>query len=319
MQTSLRNIYSFPSSRWAFNGHIHTIARSLLGDTNQPAVERIEIPTPDNDFLEIDCANISNSSAVVVLFHGLEGSSRRYYIIELMKELVNEGYSVVAVNFRSCGDKMNNRPRFYHSGETKDYETVFSWVQETYSYNKIAAVGFSLGGNALVKSLGEKGQSHPADVSVAISVPYDLRLGSLRLSKGFHRVYEYRFLRTLKKKLALKRYYFPDIPTFDGSTLYEFDDQVTAPVHGFKNADNYYKICSARQFIDKIETPTLLIHSKEDPICPIEAMPVDKINENEFTDYIITNKGGHVGFWSNPNGWINYAIRKFIRDKLRNV
>ncbi|NGP89142.1 YheT family hydrolase [Fodinibius halophilus] len=315
MQTTLDNLFSFPSTVWACNGHIHTIARSLLGDTTIPRVERVEITTPDDDFLEIDCAINKESNSIIVLFHGLEGSSRRYYIVELMKELIEEQHSVVAVNFRSCGHKMNRRPRFYHSGETDDYKTVFSWLQKRYPDKQIGAVGFSLGGNALVKSLGEMGNSHPADVAVAVSVPYDLRLGSLLLSKGFHRIYEYRFLQTLQKKLATKRTAYPDLPEFNGATLYDFDDQVTAPVHGFNDADDYYKRCSGRRFIHDIQTPTLLIHSREDPLCPIEAMPIDKINDNGFTDYIITDRGGHVGFWSNPRGWLNYAIRTFISRK----
>ncbi len=316
MKTNLQYIVSFPSARWCFNGHIHTIACSLLGDTDPPPVERIEIPTPDDDFLELDCATSADSESVVVLFHGLEGSSERYYIVSLMKELLEEDYSVVAVNFRSCGSRLNNQPRFYHSGETGDYATVFNWVTKKYPDQKIAAVGFSLGGNALVKSLAEEGGPHPVDTAVAVSVPYDLRLGSLMLSKGIRRVYGYRFLRTLRKKLELKRQEFPDLPAFSGSTIYEFDDQVTAPIHCFKGADDYYERCSARQFVEEIETPTLLIHSREDPLCPIEAMPVDKVIANPQTDFIITDKGGHVGFRSRPKRWLNYAIRTYLKKQL---
>lgn len=316
METNLRHIIPFPSSRWGINGHVHTIACSLFGDTNPPPVNRVEIPTPDNDFLELDCAINTDSEAIIVLFHGLEGSSRRYYMVELMKELIEENYSVVAVNFRSCGSKMNKQPRFYHSGETGDYATVFNWIQEQYPDQKMGAVGFSLGGNALVKFLVEENRSHSLETAVAVSVPYDLRLGSILLSTGFHRVYEYRFLRTLRQKLEIKRETYPDLPSFSGSTLYEFDDQVTAPVHGFDGAEDYYEQCSARRFVQHIQTPILLIHSREDPICPVQAMPVAKIFDNSFTDYIITEKGGHVGFWSKPRGWLNYAIRNYLSDQL---
>lgn len=317
METNLRHIPAFPSPQWCFNGHVHTIVRSLFGDTDPPSqMERVEIPTPDDDFLELECSIHSSSKAVVVLFHGLEGSSRRYYMVELAKELLEENYSVVAVNFRSCGTKMNNRPRFYHSGETADYATVFRWVKKQCPDKKMAAVGFSLGGNALIKSLAEEGESHPLDAAVAISVPYDLRLGSLRLSKGFHRVYEYRFLRMLRDKLERKRREFPEIPEFNGSTIYEFDDQVTAPVHGFAGADDYYKRCSSRRFIDGIKTSTLLVHSREDPLCPIQAMPVARIFEHPYTDYIVTEKGGHVGFRSRPKGWLNYIVRLYLGKRL---
>lgn len=317
METNLRRLTPLPSPRWVFNGHVHTIARSFLGDSTLPdSAKRMEIPTPDNDFLELDIAETEYSEAVIALFHGLEGSTKRYYIAELMKELIEENYTVVAVNFRSCGSKMNKQPRFYHSGETSDYATVFEWVKTRYPDKKMGAVGFSLGGNALLKSLAEEGKNHPLDAAVAISVPYDLRLGSIRLSKGFHKVYEFEFLRTLKKKLEIKRKHHNNLPAFSGSTLYEFDDQVTAPIHGFENADDYYERCSARRFINDIQTRTLLVHSKEDPLCPIEAMPVAKIFDNNYTDYIITERGGHVGFWSTPKGWLNYVIRKYLADHM---
>lgn len=317
MKTNLRHVPSFISPRWCFNGHMHTIARSLTGDTEQPPVKRIEIPTPDDDFLELDCAIESNSDHIIALFHGLEGSTDRYYMVEAMKKLRGKGFSVIGVNFRSCGSKMNRQPRFYHSGETNDYRTVFNWISQNYPHKKVGAVGFSLGANALVKYLAEEQNSTPIEAAVAVSVPYDLRLGSILLSNGFHRVYEYRFMRTLRDKLDQKRQQFPDMPTFSGSTLYEFDDQITAPIHGFNSADNYYEQCSARRFVDDIQTDTLFIHSREDPLCPVEAMPLAKLNSNEYTDYIITNKGGHVGFWSKPSGWLQFVIENYLSSNLR--
>lgn len=316
MKTNLRHVPHFRSPRWCFNGHVHTIYRSLTGDTDLPKVKRIEIPTPDDDFLELDCAIQPNSDATIALFHGLEGSTERYYMVETMKKLLKSGFSVVGVNFRSCGSRMNNRPRFYHSGETNDYATVFNWITEHYPNQKLGAVGFSLGGNALVKFMGETNDSSPLEAAVAVSVPYDLRLGSILLSKGFHRIYEYRFLRTLKKKLEIKRQQFPDLPAFSGTTIYEFDDQVTAIIHGFEGAEDYYEQCSARRFVENIKTDTLFIHSREDPLCPIEAMPIAKINQNTFTDYIITEEGGHVGFRSNPSGWLNFVIENYLSSNI---
>jgi predicted alpha/beta-fold hydrolase len=234
-----------------------------------------------------------------------------------MKMLLANNLSVVAVNFRSCGSRLNNQPRFYHSGETSDYQTIFSWIRKNYPDKKMGAVGFSLGGNALIKYLAEQNDSSPLDAAVAISVPYDLRLGSILLSKGFHRVYEYRFLKTLKEKLQKKRCRYPDLPNFSGSTLYDFDDQVTAPLHGFADAEAYYGQCSARNFLPEIKTNTLLIHSREDPLCPIESMPVAKLNDNPFTDYIITQQGGHVGFWSKPRGWLNFIIQNYLSSNIK--
>lgn len=316
MRTNLRHVPSFKSPSWCFNGHIHTIARSLYGDTNPPPAERVEIVTPDDDFLELDVHIQPNSDSIIALFHGLEGSSERYYIIELAKRLIQKGYSIVAVNFRGCGLRLNNQPRFYHSGETQDYQTVFNWIAKQHPNKKIGAVGFSLGGNALTKFLGEKHQESPVQTAVSVSVPYDLRLGSIMMSKGFRRIYEYRFLRTLQQKLKKKREKYPTLPTFSGSSLYEFDDQVTAPVHNFEDAEDYYHQCSAQQFIQNIKTHTLFIHSSEDPICPIEAMPIAKMNQNKYTDYIVTQKGGHVGFWSKPSGWLNFVIENYLSSNL---
>lgn len=154
------------------------------------------------------------------------------------------------------------------------------------------------------------------EAAVAVSVPYDLQLGALLLSRRFHRIYEYRFLRTLRKKLNLKRQTFPNLPTFSGSSIYEFDDQVTSAIHGFKDADDYYEQCSGRRFVEHIKTDTLLIHSRQDPLCPIEAMPIAKINQNKFTDYIITEEGGHVGFWSKPRGWLNFVIENYLSSNI---
>lgn len=316
MKTNLRHVPRFIAPRWCFNGHIHTIARSLVGDTTPPPVKRKEIPTPDGDFLEVDCAIQPDSKAIITLFHGLEGSTQRYYMIEIMKRLIRKGFSVVGVNFRSCGSKINNKPRFYHSGETDDYKTVFRWIKEHYPNQKMGAVGFSLGGNALVKYLAEQDYNNQLEIAVAVSVPYDLRLGAILLSKGFRRIYNYYFLRTLRKKLEEKRQQYPDLPSFSGSTIYEFDDQVTAQIHGFNDAEDYYEQCSARRFVGDVKTNTLFIHSREDPLCPIEAMPVATINQNEFTDYIITDQGGHVGFWSKPRGWLNFVIENYLSSNV---
>lgn len=310
----MQNEVSFKSAPWCFNGHAHTILCSLLFESPYLHSEKLTIDTPDNDFLEIDVVNIGKGKPVVVLFHGLEGHSRRFYITQLASHLIERGFSTVAVNFRSCGEKMNRKRKFYHSGETDDLETVFSWVQKHFPTSTMYAAGFSLGGSALLNYLKKHGTNHPLKAISTISTPFDLRKGSLNLEMGFNRLYSILFLDTLERKLTEKRARFPDLPSFRGTTLYEFDDQITGPMHGFEGADDYYYQCSSAFFIDQIKTDTLVIHSREDPMCPFKWTPAQQIEQNTNISAYFTKQGGHVGFWSLPNGWINKKIADYFSD-----
>lgn len=298
---------------WAPEVHTQTVIASFT-ETKDPDSERIEIPTPDNDFLELEVVDLKNEKPIIALFHGLEGSSQRHYIRNLMSDLRQVGYSSVALNFRSCGTKMNLQKRMYHSGETEDYKTLFSWIAEYFPNSEIYAVGFSLGGNALVKSLGELGNNHPAKKAVAVSTPYDLKGGSLRMDKGFNKVYQKRFLYTLSEKADMKRKHFPDFPKFTGSSVYDFDDQVTAPVHGFEGADDYYEQCSSKHFYKRVQKPLLVIHSKADSLCPLEFAPFEDLESNKFIRTLFTESGGHVGFISQKRGWLNRTMIKWLNS-----
>ncbi|MDZ7692485.1 MAG: alpha/beta fold hydrolase [Balneolaceae bacterium] len=316
LKTDLRDIPNYSGPSWCLNGHFHTIGCSLLSKQRDPYHKRMEISTPDDDFLDLDIYKVSSQRPVVVLFHGLEGSSKRYYITELAHILAKNNYSVVGVNFRGCSGRLNRQPRFYHSGETQDLMTVFRWVKERFPEAPIGSVGFSLGGNALLKSLGEERASHPVRVAVGVSIPYDLALGAQNISSGFNRVYEYNFVRTMKRKLEEKRERYPELPKFTGNTLYDFDEQVTAPLHGFSGADEYYAICSSSRFLSDIKKPSLLIHSLDDPICPPGMIPKEKIEANTNLSYAFTEEGGHVGFWSDPPGWLNRTIVNFLEQNF---
>lgn len=308
------SILPLNSAWWAFNGHIHTVVSSQFAQIKSVDCKRIEIETPDDDFLEIDVAKVSNEKAVVALFHGLEGSSERFYIRNLTFSLNAAGFSCVALNFRGCGSRINRQKRFYHSGETSDYETLFKWVSNEFPNSEINSVGFSLGGNAMIKYLGENGANHPVQKAVAVSPPYDLKLGSYNLQKGFNRIYEYRFIRTLRIKLAQKRLMYPDLPEFKGSTIFDFDDQVTAPVHGFKNAVHYYDTCSSKNFLESVSIPLMLIHSKKDTLTPLSFAPFDIIEKNPLIESIFTENGGHVGFLSSPPNWLNQTIVTWLNQ-----
>lgn len=310
------NHIPFFSAPWCFNGHAHTILCSLLFESPALHSRRISIPTPDDDFLDIDYLESIKTRGLVILFHGLEGNSRRYYITQLAQHLHRSGYHVIAFNFRGCSGRINHQMKFYHSGETDDLETLFEWISKEFPGLPLFAVGFSLGASALLNYLKKNGPHHPVRSAVAISTPFNLKKGSLNLNCGFNKIYTRSFLQSLIEKLDRKRIRYPDLPKFNGSTLYEFDDAVTAPLHGFSGADDYYSSCSSAFFIDQIKTPTLVIHSKEDPLCPFRWTPVDEIRANTTMDACYPERGGHVGFWSLPPGWLNRVVYNYITTQL---
>ncbi|MFO7846702.1 MAG: alpha/beta fold hydrolase [Balneolaceae bacterium] len=302
----------FSSAPWCFNGHAHTILCSQLFKPVPLPFSRRSVPTPDGDFLNIDLLHADPSAPFVVLLHGLEGSTGRYYMRNLAHHLWQLGFNIAAVNFRSCGGELNKTRRFYHSGEYKDIATVCSWLDSSYKRPLQFAVGFSLGGSALLNYLHHKKNKSRIRMFSAVSVPYDLYRGSVNLQKGFNRIYDYNFLLSLKQKLAGKRERFPDLPEFTGSTLFDFDDQITGPIHGFSGAEEYYRVCSSANFMDQIQTPGLLIHSREDPLCPFAYTPVKDILANPLLSTSFTDRGGHVGFWSLPPGWLNRTIASYF-------
>jgi predicted alpha/beta-fold hydrolase len=303
---------SFSSAPWCFNGHAHTVLCSLLFQSPHVSYKRVQIDTPDNDFLDIDYTEGENQKPVVIIFHGLEGHSNRYYVTQLAKHLHQRGFTVVAPNFRSCGGTLNRTKKFYHSGEIEDLQTIIGWVNREFPNRAIHAAGFSLGASALLNYLKEHKTHHPLRSIVAISTPFDLKRGSINLEKGFNKIYSIRFLKTLAQKLREKKKTHPDLPDFNGSTIYEFDDQITAEIYGFDGADDYYHRCSSGLFMDQIQTSTLVIHSREDPICPFQWTPIDTIRKNPNLAECFTDQGGHVGFWSLPPGWLNKTVGDFI-------
>jgi predicted alpha/beta-fold hydrolase len=302
----------FDSAPWCLNGHMHTIFCSLLFEPPGSDYERLEISTPDDDFLQIDVYEVRGSKKVVLLLHGLEGHSRRYYVSQLAAHLNRRGISAAAMNYRSCGDKMNRKKKFYHSGETEDLETTLEWLLKRFAGQSVHMAGFSLGASSLLNFLRKNKTDHPVKSAAAVSTPFELRKGSLNLEKGFNRLYTYQFLVSLKKKLEQKKEAYPELPEFNGSTLYDFDDKVTAPIHGFRDADHYYESCSSAFFMDRIKTPLLVIHSKEDPMCPYKWVPVKDIFDNTVIDSCFTSRGGHVGFWSLPPGWLSKVITDYF-------
>ena len=303
---------NFTPPIWCKGGHRQTILSNLLRPAVDIGADRIRINTPDQDFLDMDLKVHENSEKVAILFHGLEGSSKRYYITRFARVLYQNGYSIVAVNFRSCSGDMNRKRRFYHSGEIDDLDTAFQWTVENFQNCRLFAAGYSLGASCLLNYLRRYQTAHPLQAVAAISTPFDLKKGSLNLDSGFNRIYNLYFLRSLAEKAKIKRMKYPDIPEFTGKTLYEFDDQITAPLHGFEDADDYYETCSSAFFMHQIQSPVLIIHSKHDPLCPLEYTPVDEIRKNRNLEPCFVDKGGHVGFWSKSGHWLERNILKYF-------
>ena len=290
------------------NKHLQTIIPALFRKV-ELSYEREVLTTPDNDFLEVDWIK-THSLKLAVLFHGLEGNSNSQYIRGLAKVLSKVGFDVLCVNFRGCGGRPNKKLNSYHSGQTDDYKFIFNHLKNNHQYEKIYAVGFSLGGNALLKYLGETNENSLVDKVVAVSVPVDLKSSAITLSKGFNKhVYLRRFLRRLKQKVSEKEMMFPDAmeygKTYQAQNFEEFDDVFTAPVHGFNNAEEYWAKCSSKQFIKDINVDTIIINALNDPFLPKECYPFDECNLNENVTLLTPKQGGHVGFPKIVDG-LNY-------------
>ncbi len=253
--------------------------------------------TEDGDFIDYDMTPQSSEN-LVIISHGLEGNSERPYVVGMMRELIRRDFDVVAWNFRSCSAEMNRKLIMYHSGATYDLRALINEVSGNYS--NIFLIGFSLGGNLTLKFLGEGNLDKKVKGGTAICAPLDLLSGSLNLSKGWNRLYEMRFLRSLKKKIKVKHSQFPDKIDLDEleriQTLYEMDDKFTAPIHGFRDAQDYYDKCSSSQFIHTITVPTLILNPLNDPLLTEKSLNPRMIPENKLVTIETPDQGGHCGF-----------------------
>lgn len=318
-------------ARWLPGPHAQTVAGRFLRPATGVRYRRERIDTPDGDFLDLDFASVPGTQApgedspVALVMHGLEGSSRSSYVLETCRALWDRGIRAVAMNFRSCGGEPNRLPRFYHAGETGDVAFVLEWLAERYPRVPLAAVGFSLGANVLLKFLGERGESAPVRAAVAISIPFDLAAGSRKLwSNLAGRLYTGVFVRSLRRKYrqkgALMGKALDERRAFSARSFHEFDDAVTAPLHGFRGVDHYYGSSSSGQFLPRIRIPTLLIHAEDDPFVPADAIPRDAIAANPYLAAAFTERGGHVGFLSGPPGrlrfWAEAEAARFLAETL---
>ncbi|HUH12539.1 MAG TPA: alpha/beta fold hydrolase [Longimicrobiales bacterium] len=353
----------FRPAWWLPGPHAQTIAGKLLRPEPELTLRRERLETPDGDFVDLDHASDpGNGAPVVLVLHGLEGSARRHYMKLTYAALLERGMHPIGMNFRSCSTPVAEAPpeveggarrrggaarfepnrtargraarfepnrtaRLYHSGETGDLAFVLGRLRERFPGRAFGAVGFSLGGNVLLKFLGEAGRDGraPLDAAAAVSVPFDLSAGSTQLERGlFAWLYTRYFMRGLRSKTAAKAELLGDrcdlAAVRRARTLRQFDDAATAPLHGFRDAEDYYARSSSARFIAHIRVPTLLIHALDDPFLPAEHVPRAAVEANAHLTPLFPRAGGHVGFVGGspaaPTFWAEGEAARYLEAHL---
>ena len=296
----------FRPAWWANNAHVQTILPVIL-PFDMPSYARERWDTPDDDFIDLDWVNLESAAnagqKIFILFHGLEGSSKSSYAKALMRMAQRKGWSGVVVHWRSCSGEINRQRVMYHSGFSAEIDWVLKRMAQRFPSAQLFVGGVSLGGNALLKWLGENGAEAGRWVQAAVGIcaPHDLKAGAIALQSGFNqRVYMRNFLGTLKQKALLKLEQFPDLPMTVAQVraarnFFDVDNDFTAPLHGFKDAEDYWQKSSSKQFMGGIAVPTLILNTANDPIVPAHSLA----NANEVGKGVTlcyTDNGGHVGF-----------------------
>lgn len=284
------------------NPHLNTIYANIFRQVPGVQYTRERIDTPDGDFIDIDL-QLGGSDTMLVVAHGLEGDSGRGYVKGIIRAAQQFGWDAAAVNARGCSGEPNRLYSSYHSGKSDDLHTACQYLETRYKPKNMLLAGFSLGGNVVLKYLGEQGNNLPKSIkaAAALSVPTDLKASAEFLSDGFNRVYLIRFLRTLKKKITDKVRVFPQSGITEKQiqkvwNFRDFDDLYTAPAHGFRDAEHYWSSCSANAFIPDISVPTLLMNAIDDPFLPDSCYPHDLAEKHAYVTFETPQFGGHVGF-----------------------
>jgi predicted alpha/beta-fold hydrolase len=309
-------------------GHFDTLLPFLFKVPPQVRFERERIDTPDGDFLDLDWLKSSRKTdgpkKLVIISHGLEGSSRSKYILSMSKIFSDQGFDILAWNNRSCSGELNRVAQLYHSGFTDDLRLLVDREIELKRFDQIFLVGFSMGGNITLKYLGEESSSITKIVSgaVAISVPCDLASSAVALSRGFGRVYAKRLLRTLSKKIEDKKHHYHGL-NLDYRAAHKmwdfqsFDDSFTAKIYGFKDAKDYWDKSSCKASIEKIHVPSLILNAANDPFLAPACFPIEETKRSAFVKLEIPDRGGHVGFVNNEPGQWKYHFGKKSSQKIQ--
>jgi len=283
------------------NGHLQSIYPTIFRKVNGVHYRRERITTPDDDFLDLDWMT-TNSDQLTIISHGLEGNSSRAYVKGMVKAMTDAGFDALAWNFRGCGGSPNRQPQLYHSGSYPDLETIIEHVFLHYNYREINLIGFSMGGNISLLYLAHKKDNVDERIKkcVVFSVPCDLKASSIKIGKPGNKIYMKRFLRLLHEKIKAKKALFPDLfPDHNYAMIknfYDFDNCYTAPLHGFVDAEDYWKQCSSKQFIEHIRVSTLLVNALDDPFLAPTCYPYSESAANPVLSLETPEHGGHVGF-----------------------
>jgi uncharacterized protein len=299
-----RSEYTYRPAWWVPGPHAQTLWGKFFRPRPSLPTRLERWTTPDGDFVDLHRLEGPSGAPRLLFLHGLEGTIRSHYVSGFFEQAKDRGWAADLLIFRGCGDEPNRAPRFYHSGETADFAFVLDRILREHPDAPVVLAGVSLGGNVVLKYLGEQGAdlSPRVRAAAALSVPFDLERGSRFISTGFSRVYDRHFLKTLRAKALAKLDRFPGL--FDraklerAESIYEFDDAVTAPVHGFADAHDYYHKSSSLHWIDGVSVPTLLLSAIDDPFLPSvvlnEVRAVAAANAKLTLEF--TPHGGHVGF-----------------------
>jgi len=314
---------TYKKSKFISGEHLETVIPSMFRKVKISLTDTERISTPDNDFLDLDWYKV-NSDQLVIISHGLEGSSNSEYVKGMARVANANNINALGWNYRGCSDDMNLTTKFYHSGATYDLRTVITHAIAK-GYAKIALVGFSLGGNLTLKFMGELNEYIQPEIKCAVtfSVPIDLNSGSNEIQKPKNKMYSLRFLKRLRKKLRAKHAImgdrFPLNRVESIKTLREFDNIYTGPLHGFKDANDYYAKSSSLFYLEKIANPTLIVNAINDPFLPKECYPYDQLKDHKSVWFETPNHGGHVGFMpaaKDGSYWSERRALTFIKEYL---
>jgi len=301
--------YRYRPAWWLPSAHAQTIWGRFARRIPRVPMATECLAAPDGDNLELHHLGAHSAAPRVLLLHGLEGSARSHYVGGILSQAAARGWGASLLVFRGCGTAPNVARRFYHSGETGDLDFVFGRLNERWPASPWFVVGVSLGGNVVLKWLGERNANSQIRAAAAISAPFDLEAGSRHISRGFARVYDRSFLRSLRRKALAKLSLYPDLfertRAEDARTVYEFDEAVTGPVHGFAGAHDYYERSSSARFLERIRVPTLLLSSSDDPFLPPDVLTRVEVaaNANPHLTTEFHSAGGHVGFVAGARPW----------------